>query len=489
MNAKCLSTQRDQRAEQPRVLLGIGTGRCGTLALSRLLSDQPAVRVSHELTPVLPWNASNSRNVIASRLARLRASGDGCAIVGDIGFYYLNYVADAFHVDPTLKAICLRRPKREVVASYRRWISRNFGPNFNHWAGAEGCWQRDPLWWPCYPTYDVADMNLAIERYWEDYYATVEELRAEFPDRVGMWEMDEALNTRAGQQALLEFAGIAPAHQVLSVGKRSNANAGSTAAPPVVSIVVTCKGRLHHLRHTLPTMLNQQCPFEYEVIIVDYGCPEGTFDWCSSLNLRRLVSLRVTDGTELFNLSRARNCGGRIAVGKAIAFVDADMRMHPSWLSRAAGPVLEGRAGLSRVAQRGPLWDRCGTCVVSTDLFDQVRGYDEGFQGWGSEDSDFYARCMRIAPAAKYLPALLRPIQHDDQERVRYYGDASRQASHRRTNAYQRARSGGINACGYGVGRFEIFQGTQHAVPVVHWNARRRIRARIRRPCASARRT
>ena len=39
---------------------------------------------------------------------------------------------------------------------------------------------------------------------------------------------------------------------------------------PLASIIVPCKGRLHHLRRTLPNMLAQRCEFAYEVIVVDW---------------------------------------------------------------------------------------------------------------------------------------------------------------------------------------------------------------------------
>ena len=44
---------------------------------------------------------------------------------------------------------------------------------------------------------------------------------------------------------------------------------------PLLSIVTTCKGRLHHLRRSLPRFLAQP---NTEVIVVDYDCPDGTSD-------------------------------------------------------------------------------------------------------------------------------------------------------------------------------------------------------------------
>ena len=120
------------------------------------------------------------------------------------------------------------------------------------------------------------------------------------------------------------------------------------------SIVVTCKGRLHHLRRTLPSMLAQCCPFAFEVIVVDFGCPQGTFDWCRGLDVRNLVALKVLDDTDDFHLSRARNCGASVAQGRclrlaAFALVVADV---PRALDLGRLPDDTG-AVLDRAAQPG----------------------------------------------------------------------------------------------------------------------------------------
>jgi hypothetical protein len=307
-------------------------------------------------------------------------------------------------------------------------------------------------------------MNEGVRRYWDEYHQTIERVAAEFPERVAVFEMHDALNTLAGQRELLQFVGIPPQRQVLCLRHRIHQSFNDqTALPPVVSIVVTCKGRLPHLQQALPTMLAQRCPFPYEIIVVDYGCPQHTYQWCQSLNLQRLVTVRVRDNTERFNLARARNCGAAVALGKVLAFVDADMRLHPSWLSVAAEPILAGRAGLTRVVQQSQRWDRCGTCAVSTDLYHRVRGYDEAVQGWGPEDKDFYRRVADLAPESRFAGFLLDPITHDDQQRVQHYGDASIRDSDQRNTHYLQTRAGQVNPQGYGAGHFDVFQGRSSA--------------------------
>jgi len=251
---------------------------------------------------------------------------------------------------------------------------------------------------------------------------------------------------------------------------------------PVASIIVTCKGRLHHLRQTLPTIVAQVCPFEFEVIVVDYGCPQGAFEWCRELNAASLLAVRVLDGITPFNLSRARNIGAAHSAAGVLAFVDADMRLAPTWLAAACRSILAGRAGLCRPAnlRAGP--DRAGTCAVRAALFHQVRGYDEQCQGWGFDDDDFYRRVTRLARCAWYAPGLIWPIRHDDQARTAHYDELSILASAERNREYLARRQNLVNADGYGRGQFETFRGTGSIDPVGTWWRPQRHYARVRSP-------
>ena len=66
------------------------------------------------------------------------------------------------------------------------------------------------------------------------------------------------------------------------------------------SIVTTCKGRLAHLKQSLPAMLAQDGA---EVVVVDYCCPERAGDWVESA----FPSVQVVraDGEEGFSNWRA----------------------------------------------------------------------------------------------------------------------------------------------------------------------------------------
>lgn len=228
------------------------------------------------------------------------------------------------------------------------------------------------------------------------------------------------------------------------------------ASSASASIVVTCKGRRHHVEQALPTMLSQQCHFEFELIVVDYGCPDGTFDWCRRLGERRLTALRVLDGTQYFSPSRARNCGAALAKSPILAFVDADIRLAPTWLREAAEPLVNGACGLSRVQRYRGEWDRGGTCAMQAALFHQVRGYDEAFDGWGAEDLDLYDRIAELAPLHWFSMRLLEPLRHNNHQRTRFHREKSIRASGQRNSQYVKRRVGPVNPLGYGTAQVEI---------------------------------
>ncbi len=234
-------------------------------------------------------------------------------------------------------------------------------------------------------------------------------------------------------------------------------------------------------------MLRQCCRFPFEVVVVDYGCPQHTFEWCQSLDLHRLLTLRVLDNVDEFNRSRARNCGASVATGRMLAFVDADMLMDETWLEKATELLRSGQAGSSVVAEdwrRG--WDRGGSWVVLADLFHAVHGYDEQIQGWGAEDSDVHERCRQAAPQAKFARSLLTPIKHGHDERVQFHRQKCIGSSNRENREYLAQRSGVVNPDGFGQGDFETFRGSGDANPPVTWVPRRRIVRGIRKPGSAA---
>lgn len=210
------------------------------------------------------------------------------------------------------------------------------------------------------------------------------------------------------------------------------------------SIIIPCKGRLAHLKETLPALL-AQVGQDDQIIVVDYDCPDGSGAWASTLGIET-VDL---ENAPIFNLSHARNLGAAAADPDAeiLVFLDADSIPQPGWLDAVSVPIALGDVGLVHC---GP-----GSCGVRRSVFEHVNGYDESFEGWGDEAFDFWNRCEKVEPYTTYRRDLLKVIGHSDEERTKFYFEKNPKTNQNRSAAHRRKRHGKpVNPGGYGKKNF-----------------------------------
>lgn len=194
-----------------------------------------------------------------------------------------------------------------------------------------------------------------------------------------------------------------------------------------VAFVTTCKGRLHHLQQTLPRFVAEQPD---ELIVVDYGCPQGTATWVHE-NFPDAEVVRVEDDPG-FSLSRARNFGAAAATADWICFLDADSVVAPGWVRWMRDALRPGcffRVAPASGVRQAELW---GTFIVEGDAFRRCGGYDELLRGWGGEDADLYRRLQRSGLREADFPGeFVSTIAHGDDERLTYsqFPDRARQLS------------------------------------------------------------
>lgn len=179
---------------------------------------------------------------------------------------------------------------------------------------------------------------------------------------------------------------------------------------PLVSIITTCKNRLHHLKQSLPRMVRQS---RSEVIVVDYGCTQGTTEWVKqSFPAVKVVSVDDDPG---WNAARARNAGAAAARSPWLLFIDADVLLEGdlcAWLAT------QGKESVYYQADPMPTDDAKGTSICRSSDYAQVGGYDEAYRGWSPEAGDFYAALRAYGVSEAGFPAsFIRVIQHGDAER------------------------------------------------------------------------
>ncbi len=207
--------------EDKRLLIGLGSGRCGTLSLAKLLDDQPEAMVSHEGKPfgeeqragVMYWIADKTTVwLTVARILYYEAE-----VVGDIAFVYLPQVDRIIDRHERVRFVCLEREKETCVPSLLAKVTRmEINPYQSHngdrWPHSEG---RFAL-----PKFDSVDtLPEAIGLYWDMYHRKAVTLASLWPDKFRIFPMED-LNTEEGVREILEFCGFE--NPVVQTGIRLN---------------------------------------------------------------------------------------------------------------------------------------------------------------------------------------------------------------------------------------------------------------------------
>lgn len=200
-----------------------------------------------------------------------------------------------------------------------------------------------------------------------------------------------------------------------------------TDSTPWITAITVCKGRLEHLLQVLPSRqisgLRQ--------IVVDSNCPDETAQrlaqdhpWVDVLRL---------DDLGRFNVAQCRNAGATEARTDWLAFLDADCDVSANDWAHWRDRIQAG--GFYRLGQRGSTL--FGSVLMPALHFFAVGGYDEVMEGWGTEDTDLYARlALAGCTDADLGEHATRSIQHTDALRTAFYPQSDRQRSHRHNTLY-----------------------------------------------------
>lgn len=183
-----------------RIVVGLGSGRSGTVSLSHLLDSQPGVAVTHECRPVLPWVVS-STGLIEARVDALLQRPE--QTVGDVAYYYLPYVETLGSLHTDIRFLCMRRDFEQTV---RSMMVKTEGRN--HWVEHDGSeWSVDATWDPTMPSFDPMAKEEAVRRYIRTYYEEAERHQQRDPQRFRIFDL-HVLNDPEQAVELLAFAGI-----------------------------------------------------------------------------------------------------------------------------------------------------------------------------------------------------------------------------------------------------------------------------------------
>lgn len=243
-----------------KVVIGLGSGRSGTASLTSLIDKQHGGLCFHEMNPagaVFSGNAQPHLNTVRefsalldggdrSRLAIDYSRPSSVAtyeqlqqlpqlnLLGDIAYYYLNYVDEILLQSPQCVFVCIKRDRSQTVGSWmkksaiNRWpsiwladrlkalITRTpFYTQYNYWQEHDGSrWKKDPLWDSCFPKFEAASKEEAIGLYWDYYYLEAEKLQAKHPQNFRTFAVEQ-LSDPDGQRQILAFVGLESEQMVL----------------------------------------------------------------------------------------------------------------------------------------------------------------------------------------------------------------------------------------------------------------------------------
>ena len=187
------------------LLLGLGTGRSGSTTLTRLWQEQDDCYCSHEHPPRLNWDVSIPRLEFHKR--RIDVLLNGYRFVGDVSHWWLPYLENILEAYQSARVVVLKRDMNATIESFLRIKGGGGKGTINHWIKHDGSYWVKNIWDECYPGYDVATMKEAIERYWNNYYASVETLMRRFPSLIKEFPT-ERLGERDTQAEILSFCGF-----------------------------------------------------------------------------------------------------------------------------------------------------------------------------------------------------------------------------------------------------------------------------------------
>lgn len=92
---------------------------------------------------------------------------------------------------------------------------------------------------------------------------------------------------------------------------------------PLLSIIVPTFNRLSLLKETLNSIFTQTCNSPYEVIVVDDGSEDGTWEFLEAQRKSR-KEMQIFRHSKNLGVSEARNTGLKEATGKYVFYLDSD---------------------------------------------------------------------------------------------------------------------------------------------------------------------
>jgi len=209
--------------------------------------------------------------------------------------------------------------------------------------------------------------------------------------------------------------------------------------PDDVTVLIGIRNRAdHRIANALRSIREQKYPAHLiQIAVIDYGSEPTSAQLTKDVCQRHGAEYVRIDDAPIWSRSRCLNVGIRRATTKFLMTSDADVVLSPRYLSGAlhvlttshlsviCSPMLDlpedSTATFRRMAETGEDlqaetwkqscsprlgWDFHPSVAVSyTAFFQLIRGYDEYYELWGSEDDDLLRRLQYLGLQVQTLDA------------------------------------------------------------------------------------
>jgi len=186
--------------ENRRLIIGLGSGRCGTTSLAHLLNIQEDSDVTHEYHVEGIFNLLEDSVHSLALFCLIDILGREAKVVGDVSYYWLRYAKILTSFSGDVRFICLQRDKEATIESFMKSPVQIKSPMSQ---------------------YTKSDFS----RHYDEYYMWVNYYAERHPDKFRLFDI-EALNTEEGQRSVLNFAGFSTHSYDIGVKLNSREESG-----------------------------------------------------------------------------------------------------------------------------------------------------------------------------------------------------------------------------------------------------------------------
>ena len=237
---------------------------------------------------------------------------------------------------------------------------------------------------------------------------------------------------------------------------------------PRIGFATLCRGRVQHLRQTLPRNLADTAGYKNAVFIVlDYGDTDGLAEYIRDFHKKDLAAGRLVyyslENAGNFRLAHGKNVAMRCTMlegadlccvldadnftGNGFAEFIADSFREPLLPGIFLCPNFAHIKSLPHGALR-PARGYAGRLVVWSQTFVKLGGLCETFETWRGEDIHIVQRLQRMGYAMRYIPnEYLHALNHNSAVRFREYPHAQQYENNNQVDIIK-ARTDTV--CNYG---------------------------------------